>query len=566
MKSNIRIIGAVIALLLFSFVNKSFAQMNENKMVTDAKSGTYYCYRVYLTDKTGTPYSIAHPEEFLSQRAIDRRARYNIAITEEDLPLNPAYVAQIRSVANPVYMPSQSKWTNTLTLMLLDTSTLAAVRALPFVREIMPIGTHPTEDLEIEVQQYYSTFYLPGGMDYYGYGLPQMALHNGHLLHNEGFRGEGMLIAMLDAGWYGFNNMPSMQHLYEENRIWGIYDLLPFTQSIYSQSQHGTFCTTEIIANYSNYFVGAAPEANLVLIRTEDETVEVLMEEDFLARGLEIADSIGADVISASLEYTAFDDDSIHPLDFSTCDGEWSVASVSATMAAHRGMVVSVAAGNDGTNPWQKIGRPCDAKDVLCVGAVNPDGYYASFSSQGPSYDGRVKPDVVSCGAEMFVLESNDTVSWMNMGGTSAATPIIAGLATCLWQAMPQYNSLEIMQIIRESSHMYNNPDIYYGYGIPDFYQAWLQYGQTGISETQITPDISVFPNPCAEKLQLLNQHGKTIRYELYDMEGRLILRDLQWKTNPISIIDLSNCKSGIYFLKVDSKEGKTEVLKVVKD
>lgn len=172
MKSNIRIIGAVIALLLFSFVNKSFAQMNGNETVADAKSGTYYCYRVYLTDKTGTPYSITHPEAFLSQRAIDRRARYNIAITEEDLPLNPAYVAQIRSAANPVYMPSQSKWTNTLTLMLLDTSTLSAVRALPFVRKILPVGTHPTDDLVVEVQSYSTTFYLPGGMDYYGYGLP----------------------------------------------------------------------------------------------------------------------------------------------------------------------------------------------------------------------------------------------------------------------------------------------------------------------------------------------------------------------------------------------------------
>lgn len=264
--------------------------------------------------------------------------------------------------------------------------------------------------------------------------------------------------------------------------------------------------------------------------------------------------------------YTAFDDDSIHPVDFSTCDGEWSIASVAATMAAHRGMVVSAAAGNDGTNPWQKISRPSDANDVLCGGTVNPDGYYATFSSQGPSYDGRVKPDVVSCGAEMFALESNDTVIWMNMGGTSAATPIIAGLAACLWQSMPQYNSLEIMQIIRESSHQYDNPDIYLGYGIPDFYQAWLQYGQTGITETQITPDVSVFPNPCAEKLHLLNQHGKTIRYELYDMEGRLILRDLQWNANPISIIDLSDCKSGIYFLKVDAKEGQTKILKVVKN
>ena len=550
----------------FAQNNSDNAQTSDTKLVTEDESAPWYCYRVYLTDKEGTPYSVSRPEEFLSQRALDRRARYGIAITEEDLPLNPAYVAQIRAAARPVYMPSQSKWTNTLTLMLLDTSTLDAVQALPCVREVMPIGIHPSDNLELEVEDYGSIGYLPGGLDYYGYGFPQMALHNGHLLHNEGFHGEGMLIAMMDCGWYGFDQMPSMQHLYEENRILGTYDVLPFTQSIYNQHDHGTFCTSEIIANIPNYFVGAAPEADLAFIRTEDVTVEILMEEDFWVRGAEIADSIGADVISSSIAYTTFDDNSTHPLDYSTCNGEWSIASAAATMAAHKGMVLSISAGNDGDNWWQKISRPSDAKDVLCVGAVNPDGVRASFSSMGPSYDGRVKPDVVSCGAEMYALNSNDTVMWMFVGGTSSSAPIIAGLAACLWQAMPQYNALEIMQIIRESSHQYDNPDIYLGYGIPDFYQAWLQHGQTGISENQVTTDISVFPNPCSDKMQLLNRQSRTVRYELFDMAGRLVLRNLQWNRNPILSIDLSDCKSGIYFLKVDVKEGKSEVLKVVKE
>ncbi|MCQ2283748.1 MAG: S8 family peptidase [Bacteroidales bacterium] len=521
-------------------------------------------FRVYLTDKNDSPFDVSRPEEFLSQRAIDKRQRYNIAITEEDLPVNPAYVSALRNISDEIMIFTQSKWTNTVTLFCYDTTLLSQVRDLPFVEDVFPIdayyfgkeatcapGTFPFRD---------STD-VPVDTASYGAAYRQIAIHNGHLLHQEGYRGEGMLIAVIDGGWTGFNMIGALHNLYLENRIVGTYNVLPHEDGIYNLTDHGTCCTSTIAADLPYDMIGTAPDASFAFIRTEDPPVERLFEEDFWVRGAEIADSLGADVISSSLGYHNFDDTLTHHFDFSTCDGQWSIASQAATKAAHKGIVVCVAAGNEGMNSWHKLSRPSDAEDILCVGAVNVDSVYAPFSGCGPSYDGRVKPDVAACGWGTYVMREDGSIQSGN--GTSFATPIIAGLSACLWQAIPQLNALEIMQIIRESGHQYQNPDTLLGYGIPNFYQAWQSHHTDAITHYTHHSNYRIYPNPTQGTTTLIVPEGTSVRYELFNIAGQLILA--LTSESAATTIDLNQQVPGIYFLKIISENGSEEVIKLIK-
>lgn len=522
-----------------------------------------HAYRVYLSDKNNSPYSTLHPEAFLSQRCIEKRARYNVPITTEDLPVNPAYVQAIQQISSDLHVWTKSRWTNTLTLFCYDTTHLNEVRALACVNRILPIGEYYFEDKRREEHpsnEWRDTVTEPD-TSIYGPAYRQIAMHNGHLLHSEGFTGDGMLIAVLDGGWSGFDYLPIMEELVGSGRLVGTYNVLPHENGLYNLTDHGTCCTSTIACNEAYNMVGTAPNAAFAFIRTEDVPVECLFEEDFWVRGAEIADSLGADVITSSLGYHQFDDTLKYPTDYSTCDGSWSIASQAATMAAHRAMIVCVAAGNEGMNAWHKLSRPSDAEDILCVGAVNVDSLYAPFSGCGPSYDGRVKPDVVACGWGTYVMRGDGTV--MAGNGTSFATPIIAGLSACLWQAIPQLSSLEIMQIIRESGHQYSTPDTLMGYGIPNFYQAWLSHHTDDVSAYTQPSHYTIYPNPCRGSFNLLCPNDDTLRIALYDSEGRLILHE-RTTSGSIHPIQLGSGARGTYFLRITDGKGHTEIKKIL--
>jgi len=527
----------------------------------DTTIRTLHAFRIYLSDKQNSPYSIAHPEVFLSQRSIDKRARYNIPITEEDLPVNPSYVSAIQQVSSDLHIWTKSRWTNTLTLFCYDTTSVPQVRNLACVSRVIPIGEYYFTEVRSEEHPTAKDTLMDSDTTQYGVAYQQIALHNGHLLHSEGYMGDGMLIAVLDGGWTGFQNLPAMEALYNSGRIVGTYNVLPHENGIYNLTDHGTCCTSTIACNNAYEMVGTAPNASFAFIRTEDVPVECLFEEDFWVRGAEIADSLGADVITSSLGYCDFEDTVKYPTDYSTCDGQWSIASRAATMAAHRAMIVCVAAGNEGMNTWHKLSRPSDAEDILCVGAINVDSVYAPFSGCGPSYDGRVKPDVVACGWDTYVMRADGTV--MAGNGTSFATPIIAGLSACLWQAIPQLSSLEIMQIIRESGHQYDNPDTLMGYGIPDFHKAWLQHHTDNITQYQTARRFSVYPNPCFDSFTILNGNEKALRYSLFDCEGHLLIQGERTSERECTI-SIGKHQPGIYFLRITDSTGYTEVKKLL--
>ena len=232
-----------------------------------------------------------------------------------------------------------------------------------------------------------------------------------------------------------------------------------------------------MVTTWPDSLIGTAPEADYFFIRSEDAVTETPMEEDFWMMAVEIADSLGADVINSSLGYTTFDDSVRFVSTYADCDGNSLISQV-ATKAVEKGIIVCVSAGNSGDKPWHFVGRPADARNVLTVGAIDVDAQLAPFSSVGPSFDGRIKPDVVSVGWNTFVVTEYEITA--QGSGTSFSSPLMAGLTACLWQSLPNKSAAEIIQIIRESSHSYDDPNNYIGYGIPDIYQAYLS-NVTGI-------------------------------------------------------------------------------------
>jgi hypothetical protein len=526
------------------------------------------CYRIYLSDKQNTPYSINNPSEYLSQRAIDKRERFNIPITEQDLPINPQYKQQILALHPQMQSLSVSKWMNTFTIYCPDSTVVPQIENLPFVDSVMAVGAYNLHDSRImqipdnPISMVHSSpISVKDAIDY-GEGLAQIALLNGIPLHEEGFHGEGMLIAVLDGGFFGIETISFFQDMVNEGRFYGHYSLMPnFVDTLESgwSEVHGTLVTSAIAANTNGELVGTAPAASYALIHTEWVGSEELVEEDFWANGAEIADSIGADVINSSLGYRSFPNFPQADISYVDMDGVNSIASRCATILGQKGVIVCIAAGNDGNNDYYYVGRPGDAYDILCVGACTADSIIAGFSSHGPSYDGRVKPDITSQGVETACYYPFNMLSFAD--GTSLATPVAAGMCACLWQAMPDYSSTEMMQIIRESSHLYNNPNTEYGYGIPDFYKAYSTH--VGINEYKPLI-LSVYPNPVTDRLHIVNPDGNIQTVTVYNASGQLVLQTAV-PHSPILEINVTSLPKGFYVGTATVGGTKTATFKFVK-
>ena len=526
------------------------------------------CYRIYLSDKNNSPYSIENPLEYLSQRAIDKRVRFNIPITEQDFPVNPQYKQQNLALDADMQLLAVSKWMNTVTVYCPDSVVVPQILNLPFVDSIMAVGNYILHDAPVyqnpenQISIVHNSFSNTKDDIDYGYGIGQIALLNGIPLHEEGFHGEGMLIAVIDGGFFGIETTSFYQQLVNEGRFFGHYSLMPnFVDTLESgwDEVHGTIVTSAIAANTNADLVGTAPGASYALIHTEWVGSEEIVEEDFWVNGAEIADSLGADVINSSLGYRKFPDFPQNDITYENMDGVHSIASRCATILGQKGVIVCVAAGNDGNNDFYHISRPGDAFDILCVGACTADSIIAGFSSRGPSYDGRVKPDITSQGVETACYYPYDMLSFAN--GTSLATPVATGMCACLWQAMPQYTSSEIMQMIRESGHLYNNPNPEYGYGIPKFYQVYASH--VGINDYNPL-HLSVYPNPATDKLYLTNHDGDIQSVSIYNAAGQLVLQHAV-NGSPLIEISVTSLPEGFYVGTATLGGNRTATFKFVK-
>jgi hypothetical protein len=536
---------------------------------TAMAQNTPTCYRISLSDKNNSPYSISNPSVFLSQRALDKRARFNIAITEQDFPVNPQYIQQIKAIDANIQVLCTSKWMNTVTVYCPDSTKPATISALPFVTNVLPVADYDLQGMKKQLQtfenNYVSIVSNPAkdsmaDLDY-GEGYRQIALHNGHLLHKEGFLGNGMLIAVFDAGWAGVDTSVYFHPLFENGQILGTRDLIPGRHNVFEGHYHGTIVTSTMAILAEGTLVGTAPKANYFFIRSEHPLSEELIEEDFWAQAAEIADSLGADVINSSLGYTTFRDFPQGDFTYEDVDGVTSIASRAATILGQKGIVVCVSAGNEGTSSWYHIGHPADAFDILAVGAANVMGHIAGFSSRGPSYDGRVKPDITSVGVNTTCIWPDDRLG--EADGTSLACPVAAGLCACLWQALPEKTASEIMQIVRESSSCYNNPNDSLGYGIPDFYAAYQNHAHDGVPE-HIIPTAHIFPNPCTNQFNISSREDNIDRVELFSIDGKLVLSTCPDKHYYISV-NVQDVPAGFYIGRIYLKNKQIQTFRIIK-
>lgn len=438
----------------------------------------YTKYIVRLTDKGSTPFSINNPSAFLSPRAIERRTRYSIPIDSADLPVTPRYIDSIRLAGN-VTILNVSKWLNQVAIQTSDALALSKISGFPFVANINPIAARQAvvpvnKTPETIISDPVPVFPHERLEGYYNYGRSngQVKIHQGDFLHNHGFRGNSMQVAVLDGGFFNYQTLPTFDSARNNNQILGTWDFVANEASVNEDNSHGMHCLSTMAANMPGTFVGTSPGASFYLFRTEDVATEYPIEEQNWAAGAEKADSLGVDVCSVSLGYTEFDDPAFNHT-YTDMNGQTTIVARASNMAARKGMLVVVAAGNEGNGSWHYISSPGDADSVLTVGAVDTLGRVASFSGYGPSSDGQIKPDVAAVGWLAIVANGNTgQPSYSN--GTSFACPNMAGIATCLWQAFPEVNNMEIRQTLRESSTRYSNPDDRIGYGIPDAKKAFV--------------------------------------------------------------------------------------------
>ena len=426
-------------------------------------------YRISLKDKAATEYSLKKPEKYLSAKAIERRRKQNLPIDSTDLPVCRKYIDEIRKQGVKIVVTG--KWDNFVTVSCNDTTLIDRMAALPFVLSTEKVWISPGAGKPSMATERDSVLNQPTihSDSIYGRAITQIQMSNGDKLHEAGFKGQGMTIAVIDAGFHNVDKITAMQNI----RILGTKDFVNQQADIFAESSHGMSVLSCIGMNRPDIMTGTAPEASFWLLRSEDEYSEHLVEQDYWSAAVEFADSVGVDVINTSLGYYSFDDKSKN-YKYRDLDGRHALMSRQASHIADKGMILVCSAGNSGAGSWKKITPPGDADNVLTVGAIDKRAVLATFSSVGNTADHRVKPDVVAVGVGSDVIRTDGNQGRAN--GTSFSSPIMCGMVTCLWQACPTLTAKEVIELVRRSGDRAGFPDNIYGYGVPDMWKAYNDY------------------------------------------------------------------------------------------
>jgi|TARA_B110000114_G_scaffold98138_1_gene103390 subtilisin family serine protease len=518
---------------------------------------------VYLKDKPNSETYLATPLKMLSQRALDRRARQNIEVDVIDVPIDDAYYSQIES-ASGITVKAKSKWLNAIHVFGLqeDISNLKTnftfIESIEFANDgLNAKGKRNKHSSKSNHQNKFAEMKA----DYnYGVAETQITMLKGDFLHQEGFTGSGMHIAVIDAGFPNVDQLQAFQKIRDNNQILGGYDFVNRSKSYFTGHNHGTNVLSDIAGYIEGVFVGTAPDASFYLFITEIIDKEVPLEESLWVEAAERADSLGVDVINTSLGYTTFDNPNYN-YSYADMDGKTAFISRGADIIASRGMILVTSAGNSGSNSWKYMGAPGDAASVFTVGAVNASEDIASFSSFGPTSDGRVKPDVLAHGENVFVID-HQIGTPKPSNGTSFSSPVMTGVVACFWQATPELTSTQVMQKIRESADRYSNPDEQYGYGIPNFKTAYETV--LNVDKQNFINTTTIYPNPVSASFTLKMKRNDLngVHVKIYNLLGKKVYEQGNLKS---SVLNVSVLNSGIYILKITS--GKSQkTIKLVKN
>lgn len=512
-------------------------------------------FRVYLTDKHYMSiFESEQPESTLilqSEPVIPvfdirspsmvRRQKQQIELDSTDYPINENYLKTIRDKGYPIV--SKSHWMNTVVISAPDSTCLDTLRSLPFVKSVKLVWINPATKSNTEIQKVAKSKRQEADTSQkYGNADTQINMLNLEILHNNGFKGASKMIAILDEGFLGVDTMSWLKDL---KMVAGKDFIYPPT-NIYSGRSHGTSVLSVMAADKEFSFVGTAPDASYCLLRTEDNLTEYPIEEDYWAAAAEFADSIGADIITSSLGYFEFDKPELS-YQKNELDGKTAFISQAANLAASKGILVVNSAGNEGARSWKKINFPADVENVLTVGAVMSDRAVCSFSSIGPTVDGRIKPDVMALGNNTCILNGAGVQTIGS--GTSFSAPLIAGMAACIWDAFPDLTASELRRYIRESADHALSPDSVYGYGIPNAGKIMLSLGNHSVAINH--QNIGCYPNPAKDKLYFtgLSSIEGRASVTIYNSIGMKMLEEKELGEN--SSLDISRIPDSIYLVEI---------------
>lgn len=531
-------------------------------------SAQFSRYVVQFKNKGSNSFSLSNPVAYLSARALSRRAKSGIEIDSTDLPITPRYLDSLRSVPN-VTILNRSKWLNLVAITTSDPAALTKINSFPFVQSVVPIAAQkapvqPEDPAKFKEEMIHS---LPAGITArtsqiqlnYGQTFNQINFHNGQFLHDRGYQGNGMIIAMLDAGYLSYKTNPAFDSIRLNGQILGEWNFVNNTQNTDALHGHGMNCLSTIAANRPGIMVGTAPQAKFWLFITEDVFSEYPIEEVNWANAAEVADSIGVDLISSSLGYNDFDNP-VFDHSYADRNGNTTIVTRAADLAARKGIIVMNSAGNNGTlsDPRKYISCPADGDSVVAVGATTVSGTIAGFSSWGPNSAGKIKPNIVSVGQGTIVANSSGNPVASN--GTSFSNPNIAGLITSLWSAFPDFSNMKIIDAVQKSAHKYSNPDDRFGYGIPNMRTAFYllkadksrqQFGGTGWFKAT--------PNPFSTQIDVafIADNTGTVTLYLKKISGATIdsatfrVDSLDYKTHRFANLDVQ--PAGYYYVQYKS-------------
>ncbi|MBJ6367873.1 S8 family serine peptidase [Snuella sp. CAU 1569] len=510
-----------------------------------------------MVDKENVTASIANPITILTQKAIDRKAVHNVAIDERDVPVNESYIAQLKNSTGITVM-AKSKWFNAVHVRGSQPD-IQALENLAFVEHVdfanKSLNTSKAVR-KVKVSKFKETY----AMFNYGNASNQIEMFNGDKLHEAGYTGTGMTVAVLDAGFPNVNTMVAFKRLRDAGNLKGGYDFVNREDNVYANttSNHGTLVLSDMAGYIENQFVGTAPDASYYLFITEDALSENPVEESYWVEAAERADSLGVDVINTSLGYTTFDNPNYN-YTTSNMDGKTAFITRGANIAFEKGMLLVNSAGNSGNDSWGIVGAPADAAGVFTVGAVDASGNYAAFSSRGSALQPTHKPDVVAQGQASYVIFENGAIGTAN--GTSFSSPIMTGGMVCLWQALPDKTNAEIMQLARASASQYEMPDYNLGFGIPNLELA------LNIALDEAPKDDSdnllIYPNPVEASLFVKTASDNfPITINLFDILGKQVLQSTL--SDPEDVLDVSTLANGIYIVSVFAAD-ITKTFKLIK-
>ena len=518
---------------------------------------------VFMKDKPNSATFLANPLQMLSQRSIDRREKSNISIDEKDVPIHQVYYTKLKNEVT-IAVLGKSKWLNAVHVQGTVTQINDLFSKFNFIESIeyanKSLNTSEKSKRNKSLSDHYSKFNEVQTDFNYGDAFNQIEMLKGDYLHQQGFTGQGQVIAVIDAGFPNVNTLSAFQRLRDNNQILGGYNFADRNANYYSRNSHGTHVLSTIAGYIENEFVGTAPDAKFYLFISEIAETETVLEETLWVEAAERADSLGVDMINTSLGYTTYDNPN-HSHSYADMDGNTTFISRGAEIGVSRGMILVNAAGNSGTSSWRYVGAPADVSSVFSIGAVNADENIASFSSFGPTADNRIKPDVLAQGQNTTIVNySSGGVSTSN--GTSFSSPVMAGVIACFWEAFPNKTNVEIMNLIRNSSDKYNNPTDQYGYGIPDFEAAYNTV--LSIQDFDVFSKIKISPNPMKDFFSISKNNILLTEYsaEIFNILGQKVIELSNFSSNKI---DISFLEKGIYLLKIQ-KGNQHKTIKLIKE